>query len=314
MSIVFFGTPVFAVPSLRALIASGERIDAVVTKKDKPKGRGRVISSSPVKETAIASGLRVLEPVSMKDEEFVSEISALRPEFIVVVAYGKILPKAILDIPSIAPVNVHASLLPRWRGASPVAWSVLSGDKETGITTMLIAEPLDEGDIILMEKTEIKEEDTTESLSLRLSEMGAAALLKTLKGLREGSLKPVPQSGEPTYARPLKKEDGLIDWRRTAHELFDFVRGMYPWPCAYCFIRGERVKILSVKPLEGSGAPGRIENISSETFSVGASSGLLSIIMLQPEGKKPMTAGAFLKGRRGRHTDGLGEGAFLEAL
>ncbi len=296
MAIVFFGTPQFAIPSLKALIASGEDIAAVVTRRDAAKGRGKKILPPPVKELAVSHGLNVLQPASMKDPAFLSALKAVGPEFIVVVAYGRILTDEILAAPSIAPVNVHASLLPQYRGASPVAWAILNGGKETGVTTMIMARELDTGDILLQEATPINDEDTTESLSGRLSEMGAALLVKTLKGMREGTIKRVPQTGQSSYAPPLKKDDGLINWDRPAKELHNFVRGMSPWPGAFTFLEGERLIITRAAAISGQGRPGVIEKTRDELLA-GTKEGFLKILEVQPGGKKPMNTKAFLAGR-----------------
>jgi methionyl-tRNA formyltransferase len=305
MSIVFFGTPRFAVPSLEALLEVGEDVAAVVTRVDRRRGRGGAPKPSPVKETALKRGIRVLQPVSMKDERFISELRALRPDFIVVVAYGKILSKEVLDVPSIAPVNLHASLLPGYRGSSPIAWAVINGEEETGITTMLITEGLDEGDVLLREKFKIMEDDTAETLSLRLAEAGGPLLVRTLRGIRDGSVRPVPQAGEATYVPMLKKGDGKIDWSRTAREIYNFVRGMYPWPGAFCFIEGRRTKLLRVRPLEGEGKPGMVLEVANDAFTVGAGGGLIEVFELQSEGKRPMRAGQWLRGRK------ITEGTFI---
>lgn len=297
MRIVFFGTPLFAVPSLKALLQSGEEIVAVVTQADKKRGRDRIPSPPPVKEFAIHSEIKVLQPTNMKDHAFLNELSFMKPDIIVVVAYGKILPLPILKLPPLGCINVHASLLPKYRGAAPIQWALINGEKKTGVTTMLMDEGLDTGNILLQEETEIADEDTAETLSQRLSEMGASLLMKTIKGIKDGSLKPVPQGGAPSCAPPLKKEDGRIDWSKSATEIFNFVRGMYPWPCAYCYFKKERIKITRVKVLEGSGMPRRVEKASKDELIVGTGEGLISILELQPEGKKSMPATAFLQGR-----------------
>ena len=314
MSVIFFGTPLFAIPSLKALLDSGEELGAVVTREDKSqrdkRNRSRGLSALPVKEYAISRGIRVLQPASMKDAEFIRELNALRPEFIVVVAYGKIFPRTILDIPRRGAINLHASLLPLYRGASPIAWAIINGETETGVTTMLITEGVDEGDILLQETRGIEDSDTTESLSKKLSEAGAALMVKTLKGLREGDLKPRPQRGEPSLAPSFRKQDGRVDWSKTALELYNFTRGMHPWPGAYFYVDGERVRLLRVglHEGEGEGGPGRIKSITGDSFLVGTGKGLVSVMELQPEGKRPMTGGAFLRGRKikkGHLLDGI---------
>lgn len=305
MRIIFFGTPAFAIPSLVALLQSEEEVIAVITQPDKKKGRGRVSSPSPVKELAIDRGIKILQPVNIKDPLFLNGLSKIMPEIIVVVAYGKILPAQILRLPSHSCINVHASLLPKYRGAAPIQWAIINGEKKTGITTMLMDEGLDTGNILLQEETEISSDDNAETLANKLSEIGASLLIRTIKDIRSGYIKPIPQKGTPSYAPPLKKEDGRLNWSKTATEIFNFVRGMYPWPCAYCYLNKERIKITRVKMLEGSSTPRRVEKTGEELI-VGTGEGLISIIELQPEGKIPMSAKAFLQGRR------LKEGAFFD--
>lgn len=298
MSVVFFGTPEFAVPALNALIKSGESISLIVTQPDKVKGRGHKLTPPPVKVAALDAGIRVMQPVTLKDSAFVGELTAIKPEFIVVVAYGKILPKSILGLPAHGCINIHASLLPKYRGAAPIQWAIVNGEKRTGVTTMLIDEGLDTGPVLLQQGIDITDEDTADSLGKMLSETGASLLIETIKGMRDGSVKPMPQQGGSSYAPVIKKEDGLIDWSKSAHELFNFVRGMQPWPCAYCHINDEAVKILKAAPVEGKGEKGVIVKASDGKLFVGTGYGLLSIIELQPPGKRPMPASAFILGRR----------------
>lgn len=297
MRIVFFGTPLFAVPSLKALIQAGEEISAVVTQPDRKKGRGHLLSQSPVKELSVKNGINVFQTEKMNDAAFLNELSSIKPELIVVVAYGKILIEEILRLPALGCINVHASLLPKYRGAAPIAWAIINSEKKTGITTMLMDKGLDTGDILLQEELEISDEDTTETLSIRLSELGASLLLKTISRIRDGSLKPQRQSGEATYAPIIKKEDGLVNWSKTAAELSNFVRGMHPWPGAYCYLNREMIKLVRVKATAGSGMAGRIEKAHNSEFIAGTGSGLLSIVELQPQNKKVMPASAFLQGR-----------------
>ncbi|MDI6890998.1 MAG: methionyl-tRNA formyltransferase [Thermodesulfovibrionales bacterium] len=298
MRIVFFGTPAFAVPSLKALLQSGEEIVAVVTQTDKRRGRDHIPSPPPVKEFAMNKGIKILQPANIKDLVFLNELSVMKPDIIAVVAYGKILPLQILKLPPLGCINVHASLLPKYRGAAPIQWAIINGEKKTGITTMLMDEGLDTGNILLQEETEISNEDNAETLGKRLSEMGASLLIKTIKDIKDGSIEPIPQVGTPSYAPPFKKGDGRIDWSKSATEIFNFVRGMYPWPCAYCYLNKGRVKITKVKVLEGSGIPRRVEKAGKGELIVGAGKGLISIIELQPEGKRSMSATAFLQGRK----------------
>lgn len=305
MRIIFFGTPSFALISLIALVDSGKNVIAVVSQPDRKKGRGHISSPPPVKEYAIEKGITVLQPIDTNDSTFINNISTLQPDVVVVVAYGKILKAPILTLPSQGCINVHASLLPNYRGAAPIQWALIKGERKTGITTMIMDEGLDTGDVLLQEETEIYDNDTSEILGKRLAELGAKVLLKTLKGIEDRTILPLPQAGEPSFAPPLKKEDGLINWTTTARALHNFIRGMYPWPCAYCYLNRERIKITKTKVLEGSGLPRRIEKTRNELI-VGTSEGLLSILELQPEGKKIMSAKAFLRGRR------LKEGIFFD--
>lgn len=296
-SIIFMGTPEFAVPSLKALLEAGHDVTLVVTRPDRPKGRGHAVSPPPVKEFALSQGIRVIQPARLKGVEFIGGLKAVNPDFIVVVAYGRILPKAALEVPKIAPVNVHASLLPRYRGASPIAWAIINGDKETGVTTMIISEGLDEGDILLSKKAGILEGDTTESLGRKLSILGASLLVKTIEGMIEGKIKRIPQTGEATYAPQLKKEDGRVDWTMTAGEIFNFVRGMHPWPGAYSKIDDETIKLLKVVASEGAASPGVVHAVTKEAIVVGTGGGLISVLEVKPEGKKAMAARAYLQGR-----------------
>jgi methionyl-tRNA formyltransferase len=305
MRIAFFGTPEFAIPSLIALLQSEEEVTVVVTQPDKRKGRGHVSSFSPVKKFALDRGIKILQPVHINDPLFIEELSTLMPDIIVVVAYGKILSTQILRLPRLGCINVHASLLPKYRGAAPIQWAIMSGEKKTGITTMFMDEGLDTGDILLQEEAEIADDDNAETLSKRLADIGASLLLKTINGIKGRYIKPIPQMGTPSYAPPLKKEDGRLDWSKTAIEIFNLVRALYPWPCAYCYLNEERIKIIKVRVLEGSGMPRRVEKTGKELI-VGTGEGLISIIELQPEGKRPMPATAFLQGRR------LQEGAFFD--
>jgi len=305
MRIVFFGTPAFAVPALTALLHSDEEVIAVVTQPDKRKGRDRLPATSPVKELALQHNCMVLQPPTLKDPSFLEEISIMKPEIIIVVAYGKILPHRILKLPPRGCINVHASLLPKYRGAAPVQWAIINGEKKTGITTMYMDEGLDTGDILLQEETTIEDDDTAETLGKRLADLGAALLMKTIQNIKDHSLQRIPQTGTPNYAPPLKKEDGKITWSKTAAEISNMVRGMYPWPCAYCYLKNERIKITRVRASRGSGIAGRIEQ-AGEELVIGTGEGFITIIELQPEGKRLMAARDFLRGRR------LQEGTFFD--
>ncbi len=305
MQIVFFGTPQFAIPSLKALLASSNKVLAVVTQSDKRRGRLGLPSPTPVKEFAIKENIRVLQPEKINVPSFIDELSFLNPDIIVVVAYGKILPPRILNLPCHGCINVHASLLPKYRGAAPIQWAIIKGEKETGVTTMLMNEGLDTGDVLLQESIEILDNDNSETLGKKLSELGASLLVKTIEGLESGSLKPVPQQGKPSYAPILKKQDGRINWDMNASDIWNFVRGMYPWPGAFTKMNNERIKIINVRPIQGKGIPGRIESVSNRLV-IGTGDGLIEILEIQPEGKRIMNSKDFIIGRR------LKEGDFFD--
>ena len=296
MAIIFFGTPSFAVATLERLISAREDVALVVTQPDRPGGRGRRIIPPPVKTVAEREGLKVLQPEGIRSEEFISLLKEVTPEFIVVVAYGRILPADILQLPLRGCINVHASLLPKYRGAAPIQWAIINGDKKTGVTTMLMDEGLDTGDILLQRGVDIREEDNAQSLSERLSVAGAELLVETLKGLRAGTIKPQPQEGEPSYAPPLKKRDGLIDWSLPAEKIFNRIRGLYPWPCAYTYFRGKMFKLLKAEVVEGRGHPGEVIHKGKGELIVGTPEGLIRMLQIQMEGRKPMDVKAFLQG------------------
>jgi methionyl-tRNA formyltransferase len=299
MRIIFFGTPEFAVPSLKRLLEAGYAVVTVVTQPDRVRGRGRKTAGPPVKELALLKGIPVMQPAGIKSLEFAREIAALRPDAAVVVAYGKILPLSLLTLPPLGCINVHASLLPKYRGAAPIQRAIMNGEAKTGITTMRMDEGLDTGDILLREETEIEEEDNAYTLSARLSEIGASLLVRTLAGLNDRSIRPVPQSGEPSYAPPLSKEEGRIRWSLPAREIADLIRGTYPWPGAYCFLKGERITILRAKAAaeDGTAGPGKIERVSEREFLVGTGKGTLAVTEVKPDGRKAMSAADFSHGR-----------------
>lgn len=298
MRLIFFGTPEFAIPSLRALLKSGYNVVAVVTQPDRQRGRGRLLMPSPMKVEAQRHGLMVLQPERVRDDNFIMTLKNLNPQMIVVVAYGQILPPEIIYLPEMGCINLHASLLPRYRGAAPINRAIINGEKRTGITTMLMDEGMDTGPIILQREVEIKEEDTAGSLSTILAEEGANLLVKTLDMLKDGNIKPIPQSGEASYAPPLRKSDGVIDWANPAQRLHSFIRGVTPWPGAYSFLDKERIKIIKAVPVDGEGRPGVIEKVKKDELLVGTGTGLLSILELQPEGKSVMDIKSFLHGRK----------------
>jgi methionyl-tRNA formyltransferase len=305
LKIVFFGTPEFAVPSLQCLLNAGHEIAAVITQPDRQVGRGRKIKSSQVKREAEKNGIRVLQPQRVRDDNFIRELEVFNPSAIVVVAYGQILPSGILHLPKYGCINVHASLLPDYRGAAPVNRAIINGEKKTGITIMLMDEGMDTGPVLLQEEMDIKDDDTAGILSCRLSEAGAQLLIPALEGVEKGTLIPQPQAGKVSYAPPLKKKDALIEWSKTAKYLFHFIRGMNPWPAAYSFLDGTRIKILKVAPVvteehdktHRAGGPGMIDSATRNELIVSTGSGKIAILELQPAGKPVMSVRSFLQGR-----------------
>lgn len=299
MRIVFFGTPDFALPSLKKLVASGEDVVAVVTQPDRVKGRGHKLSFPPVKEYAIAQGIAVLQPAGIRSEEFFQTVAGMKPDMIVVVAYGRIIPPDMLALPPKGCVNVHASLLPNYRGAAPIQWSIVRGESKTGVTTMLMDDGLDTGDILLREETEILPQDNAATLGSRLSEMGADLLILTIRGIVSGAVRPVSQAGESTYAPIIRKEDGKIDWRASARDIFNLTRGMYPWPGGQCMFEKEKITIIRSRVADDDSGEtaGSIVKIHEDELHVGTGMGILALLELKPEGKKAMTGAAFARGR-----------------
>jgi len=299
MKIVFMGTPEFAVPSLRALAESGDEVVALVAQPDKPSGRGRKLTPPPTKQLAGELGIPVLQPSGIRTDEFVRELKKLNPDLICVVAYGKILPKAVLDLPRLGCINVHASLLPEYRGAAPINWAIARGEKVTGVTTMMMDEGMDTGDVLLQREMPIDDEDTGKTLSGKLSQLGAELLIETIELLRKGELRPQKQDeSRATYAPLLKKEDGRIDWGKPAVEIGNLVRGMLPWPGAFTTLGGKLLKVFKVRVLEGQGRPGEVIESQSGVLRVGTGEGTIEIEELQIEGGKRLDSKAFLAGRK----------------
>ena len=300
MKIVFMGTPDFAVPSLNGLVEAGHEVCGVFTQPDKPKNRGMKLQQPPVKERALALGLNVYQPAKMRDGEALAILQELAPDLIAVAAYGKILPVDILDLPRLGCVNVHSSLLPKYRGAAPINWAILNGEDETGVTIQRMAEGLDTGDILAQRSTPIDLNENAAQLFDRLAEMGAALLVETVEALEAGMATAVPQDdGLSSYASMLSREQSPIDWGRTARQLHDQVRGLYPWPSATAVLDGIRCKILRTKL--GSAAPGKAPGTVLQADKKGllvacGDGGTLEILELQPDGKKAMAASAFLLG------------------
>jgi methionyl-tRNA formyltransferase len=297
--IIFMGTPDFAVPALRALHESQHDVLAVVTQPDRPKGRGRRMIPPAVKEVAAEMGYPVLQPSKVKEPWFVEKIIAMDPELFVVVAYGRLLPGSFLSIPHLGAINIHASLLPKYRGPAPIQWAIINGEEETGVTTIWMDEGLDTGDILLTASVPIQPEDTTASLGSRLSQQGGQLLIETLVMLESQGLagKPQDKSGA-TYAPLLKKEDGRIDWSKDAKSLNAFVRGMNPWPGAFTFLSSKRLKVLKAKALERNARekPGTVLEGFPDDLNVATGRGTLALLEVQLESAKRLSISDFLRG------------------
>lgn len=297
MRAVFMGTPDFAVPSLQKLIDRGDEVAAVFTQPDKPKGRGHQLQAPPVKELALAHGIPVYQPNTLRDEAQQEWIRALAPEVIVVAAYGKLLPKAVLETPRFGCINVHGSLLPKYRGAAPIQWAVINGEETTGVTTMFMAEGMDTGDILLQAETAIGPEETAGELFDRLKDLGAWLLGETLEQLEAGVLARIPQNEEEATRAPLlTKEMSRIDWMKPAVWIHDLIRGLTPWPGAVSELQGKRVKLLASQVVEGSGIPGSAEDRDGELV-VYCGSGALRLTLLQNDKGKRVTGREYLIGR-----------------
>ena len=311
MKIVFMGTPEFAIPSLDMLISEGYDVAAVVTQPDKPKGRGNRLAAPPVKEYAVRKGIAVLQPSKVKTPEFIDAIRGIGPDILITAAYGKILPPEVLCIPPLGCINVHGSLLPKYRGAAPIQWAVINGEKVTGITTMFTDVGMDTGDMLLKAETDIPDDMTYGELYKKLSVMGADVLKKTLKKLADGSLVRVPQNdADATYAPIIKKDIGLIKWDASAVQIHNLVRGTDPWPGAYTFYKGKRMRIwktqivqeqtdlLSANGQTPSPIPGTICKVDNDGLTVACRNGCVKILEVQPDSGRRMTAGEYIRGHR----------------
>lgn len=300
MRVVFMGTPDFSVGTLQAILDAGHEIVGVVTQPDKPKGRGKSVQMTPVKELAVQHELPVYQPIKVRDPEFVEVLKTLEPEVIVVVAFGQIIPKSILDIPRYGCINVHASLLPKYRGAAPIQWAVLNGEKESGVTIMYMDTGLDTGDMLSKVIVPLEQEETAGSLFEKLSTAGAKALVDILPQLESGSVQPEkqPQESPNDYARMISKADGKLDFTRPAEELERWVRGMSPWPSAFTSLHGKTLKVwkTTVQDRKTEMGPGTVVGADRTGIYVQTGDGVLCIEELQLEGKKRMTADAFLRG------------------
>ena len=305
MRIVFMGTPDFSVPALRALVEAGHQVTAVVTQPDKPKGRGKDVQMTPVKIQALEYGIPVYQPVKVKTPEFVEVLKKEAPDAIVVIAFGQILSKEILDLPKYGCVNIHASLLPKYRGAAPIQWSVIDGDPESGVTIMQMDEGLDTGDMLMVQKYTLDAKETGGSLFDKLSQLGGPMILEVLKQAEAGELHPVPQGEEYTYAKMLSKETGKLDFTRPAVELERLIRGLNPWPSCYTGLQGKMLKIWDADIVDAGqqaaeqiekGRCGQIVLIDKDRLWIQTGDGCLSVQSLQLAGKKRMNIADFLRG------------------
>jgi methionyl-tRNA formyltransferase len=301
MRIVFLGSGSFAIPAFEALIEAGHDVAALVTQPDREKGRGRALAPPPLKPVAQARGIPLLQPPRVRNPQAVEALRALAPELQVVVAYGQILPRSVIEIPPRGTVNVHGSLLPRYRGAAPIAWAIAGGETETGVTTMLIDEGLDTGPLLLARATPIGPEETAADLEPRLARLGAELLLETVRGLGDGLLQPKPQDHAlASYAPLLKKEDGRIDWNLPADVLARRVRGFNPWPGTHTLWQGHVLKVLRARPMPGGpGEPGTVVSVDREGLVVASGQDTrLALLEVQLESRRPVSAGAFSAGAR----------------
>ena len=308
LNLVFCGTPSFAVPTLEKLVDAGFRVRLVVTQPDRPKGRGLELVASPVKESALRLNLAITQPDRIKsNEEFHAQLTALTPDAIIVVGYGRIIPQWMLDLPPLGNINLHASLLPKYRGAAPIQWAIANGETVTGVTTMRIDAGLDTGDILLQQELTIGPDDTAETLAPRLAAMGADLTIETLRRLQAGSVHPRQQENtQATLAPILKKEDGLVDFSRSATEIFNRIRGFQPWPGAHTKFRGKTVQILKAHPGNEATPPSEI-HVESDRLVVGCGHNTsLQLLEIQLEGKKRTSAADFIRGYRPKTGEKLG--------
>lgn len=309
MRIIFMGTPDFSVGTFEALIAAGHDIVLAVTQPDKPKGRGGKMQYSPVKEKALEYGIPVFQPKKVREAECIDKLRAYEADIMVVIAFGQILPKEILEMTRFGCVNVHASLLPKYRGAAPIQWAVINGERVSGVTTMKMDEGLDTGDMIMKAEVELDEKETGGSLFDKLSEAGASLCVETLRAIEEGTAA-FEKQGETTteYARMLHKDMGSIDWKNDAQTIERLIRGLNPWPSAYTKWDGKVMKLweADVVPQNSKAAPGTVVSVEKDGFCVQTGDGLLKVRSLQIQGKKRMEADAFLRGYKIEEGCGLG--------
>jgi methionyl-tRNA formyltransferase len=311
MILLFCGTPRFAVPTLEKLVEAGHSIPLVVTQPDRPRGRGMELAISPVKETAIRLKLPITQPDKIKNnDEFRNQLSTLRPDAIIVVGYGRIIPQWMLDLPRLGNLNLHASLLPKYRGAAPIQWAIAQGESVTGVTTMRIDAGLDTGDILMQRELPIAPDDTAETLAPKLATMGADLMIETLRGLANGQIRPLPQDhSKATLAPILTKEDSRIDFQRPAIEIYNRLRGFQPWPGAHTLFRGRHLQLHRAPPTEQALdlQPGQISVESTRLFAGCGKNTVLEMIELQPEGKRRMSARDFINGYHPQPGEKLGQ-------
>mgnify|MGYP001160614038 FL=1 len=301
MKIVYMGTPAFAVPALKAIFDKGFQIPLVISQMDKPKGRGNKLQPTPVKELAINLGLTVHQPENVNDSETIDMLKSIEPDFIIVAAYGQILKEELLKIPKYDCLNIHASILPRYRGAAPINWAVINGDSISGVTIMKMEKGLDTGPIVLMAETQIDDEDTAEELHDRLSVLGAELIVRAIDDIIKGEAAYIPQDhGESSYAPMLYKNTGRIDWSKPSDKIRNMIRGLIPWPNAFSFYKGERVRILKADSIKQNHniPPGTIVKADKDGIKVAAGDGFVIIKELQFPNKKPMEVSAFLLGNK----------------
>ena len=297
MRILFMGTPDIAAASLQAIWDAGHTVCGVFTREDKPVGRKQVLTAPPVKELALKLGIPVYQPKTLRTADVWEEIQQLNPELIVVVAYGRILPKEVLDIPQYGCINLHVSLLPKYRGAAPVQWAVINGETQTGVSIMYLDEGLDTGDILAVAPVEIDPEETSGELFERITQQGAKTLVETIQLIGEGKAERTPQDhSQATQAPPLTKEMAQFDFHRPSQQLHNLIRGMNPWPIAYFLYEDKKIKLRKSKLSQMQGKPGQI--LSLNPLTIGCSEGALELLEVVPEGSKPMTGAAFAAGRR----------------
>lgn len=301
MKVVFMGTPDFAVPTLQELIKSKHEVVAVVTKEDKPKGRGHKIEYTPVKKVALDSNIKVLQPKKIKDDMFIDELKKLEADYFIVVAYGKILPKKVLDIPKYGCINVHGSLLPKYRGCAPIQWAIINGEKVTGVTTMYMDENMDTGDILLKSEIEIEEDDNAKTMHDKLSIIGSKLLIKTLDKIENREVIRIKQHDkEATYTKMITKKMGVISWHKTVDEIKCFIKGLSPWPSAYTYYKDKMMKIFKVEEDDGyyEGEIGEIVDVDKNSFVVKLQNGAIRIFEIQIQDSKRMSVEDFLKGHK----------------